>query len=134
MQQQAQRRQYQAPRLRELMLRETPATWSLALSCVQRPPDALSDAAIGLVKLADRYNGMVAGIMVPQEDGSSGDDYDGLLCGGLRAKRATLECRAKLARRVLLLEGRAACLEVVRATVATLTGSRVEEEAATCVD
>lgn len=125
------RRQYQPPVLRVLMLRETPATWRLALACAQRPPDELTQAAFRLVVLANRYNGMIAGVVVPQEGDPCGGDFGGLPCGGLRAKRATLECLAKRAFRELLLSGRAACLEVVGEALDELTGADNKLEEAT---
>jgi hypothetical protein len=94
------------------------------------PQHALRLKAGALLKLAYRYNGRIACLMVPTKDEAIAEvfeDWSSPPLSGLEAKRAFLECRVKVAATTLRTEGPAACLRILEETHDSLSPKTVEE-------
>jgi hypothetical protein len=105
---------------------ETPAVQRLADECAGRP--RLKPLAQDLCRLADRLNGAIAGIMVPEcnGDGKETPFGDVEVLSGPRAKRATLNIWARRCVSALVAYpepvGEAYCLERMRKTFDAVKG------------
>lgn len=118
--------------LDELRRRETPAVQRLLNECADRP--RLKSTAEDLAQLADRLNGRIAGIVVPapNEDGRELPFGTCEVLDGPRAKRATLNCRARYCVSALVAYsqpeiGERYCLERMQETFRCVNGECFDE-------
>jgi hypothetical protein len=123
-----------ARRIAELCTIHTPRILALTSEVIRRNPTEpqcpLRVQAGALLKLAYRYNGRIANLLVPEDEEEGCSEEEGWSCpplNGLEAKRAFLECRVLAARTALRTEGPAACLVILQETHDSLSPKTGEE-------